>query len=383
MNYKHTLMASYIGYVTQAVANNLMPLLFAAFSAQFGISVTGIGALILVNFGVQILTDLAASRFVSKLGFRVSAVLAHILAFIGLVLMGVLPFVMPAFTGILISVTVLAIGGGLTEVVISPIVQSLPLENKAAHMSFLHSFFCWGTVLCVLLSTLYFQAFGSAWRFLPMLWSLIPLANTFFYMFVPLGESVPEEKRTRSLTLFTSPSFIIMFVIMLCAGASEMAMAQWASYFAELALGVSKTVGDLLGPCSFAVLMGLSRVLFAKNESRLDLRKTIAASAALCIVCYAVAALAQNPYVALVGCTVCGLSVGIMWPGVLSLAAARFENGGGQMFAYLAFAGDIGCAAGPALVSLIADKTSLGTGLLFVVLFPALMLAGSLKLRRK
>lgn len=384
MNYRSTLTASYIGYVTQAIANNLLPLLFVAFSDEFSLSVAQIGSLILINFGVQIATDLLASRFVSRLGFRFCAVLAHVLAAAGLALLSILPYVMDAFSGIIISLTVLAVGGGLTEVVISPIVQSLPLKNKAAHMSILHSFFCWGTVICVLLSTAYFAANGvGAWRYLPLLWAFIPFINTFLFCLCPLCKPVSETQRTRSKTLFTSPVFIILFIIMLAAGASEMAMSQWASYFAERALGVSKSVGDLLGPCSFAVLMGTARTLFARFESRLDLRKTLAASATLCVICYMVTALSPIPVISLLGCTLCGLSTGVMWPGVLSLAAERFENGGGQMFAYLAFAGDIGCASGPALVSLVASCYDLRMGLLLVIIFPAAMVAGAIKLRSK
>lgn len=384
MNYRSTLTASYIGYVTQAIANNLLPLLFVAFSDEFSLSVAQIGSLIIINFGVQIATDLLASRFVSRLGFRVCAVLAHVLAAAGLVLLSILPYVMDAFSGIIISLIVLAVGGGLTEVVISPVVQALPLKNKAAHMSILHSFFCWGTVLCVLLSTVYFAIFGvGLWRYLPVLWALIPFINSFLFGVCPLGKPVSESQRTRSKTLFTSPVFITLFIIMLSAGASEMAMSQWASYFAERALGVSKSVGDLLGPCSFAVLMGTARILFARFEPKLSLRKTLTASATLCVVCYMVAALSPLPIISLLGCTLCGLSTGVMWPGVLSLAAEKFENGGGQMFAYLAFAGDIGCASGPALVSLVANSYDLRMGLLLVIIFPAVMIAGAIKLRSK
>ena len=381
--YKHTLIASYIGYIVQALIINLLPLLFASFTNDFGLSVTKISFLIMLNFSIQLTVDLIAAKYVDIIGYKRGAIIAHFLAFFGLFLLSFLPFVIDPFIGICICLIPMALGGGMTEVIISPIVQSLPLENKASHMSILHSFFCWGTVLTVLLSTAFFSLFGvENWRFLAILWSLLPLFNAFYYMFVPFAPLSEDKKTTSSKTLLASRTFLIMLTLMLCSGAAEMTMSQWASYFAENGLSVSKTTGDLLGPCSFSILMGLARVLFAKFEKQINLKRGLIISSALCIISYLVASLSPYPVLSLIGCSLCGLSCGIMWPGTLSFAAEKFENAGGNMFALLAFAGDIGCTLGPFLLGLLSDVTGdLKKGLLFVIIFPSVMLISTMKIK--
>lgn len=382
--YKHTKYAAYIGYITQAIVNNLAPLLFVSFQHEFSLSLDKISLLITVNFGVQIITDLLAAKYVDRIGYRAATVGAHVFAAAGLVLMGILPFIIDPYVGLIIPIVLCAVGGGLTEVVISPIVEALPGDEKDSAMSMLHSFYCWGQVLVVLLSTLYFTTVGiSNWRFLPLIWAVIPAFNVFFFAVVPIrslnedGESMPLKK------LFKVKVFWLFVILMLCAGASELAMSQWASLFAEEGLGVSKTFGDLLGPCAFAVLMGAARTFYGFFGSRINLKRMIFLSSILCVFSYLVTVFAPSPVLSLIGCAVCGLSVGIMWPGTYSLSSACYPQGGTAMFAILALAGDVGCSAGPTLTGLVADAAgNMKTGLLTAAVFPAILIVGMLLLKK-
>lgn len=373
--YKHTKIAAYLGYITQAIVNNLMPLLFAAFQEEFSLGLDRISLLITMNFGVQILVDLIAAKYVDRIGYRAAMVLAHCMAVIGLGGMAFLPFIIPPFAGLCICSAVNAIGGGLTEVVVSPIVEALPGDEKASAMSMLHSFYCWGQVAVVALSTVYFSTVGiKSWRILPLFWMLIPLFNIFLCAKVPIRTLNEEHPSAPMGQLFRVKIFWLFLVLMLCAGASELAMSQWASLFAEKGLNVSKTMGDLLGPCAFAVLMGLSRVFFGIRGEKIDLRKFIAGSGVLCIFSYLLAVFAPHPILSLAGCAICGLSVGIMWPGILSLASRYYPQGGTAMFAILALAGDVGCSTGPTLCGFVAEGSgALKTGLLAAAVFPLVL----------
>ena len=404
--FKHTIYASYLGYITQAIVVNLAPLLFATFQSQFGISLERIGLIISVNFGVQILVDLAAARFIDKTGYRIPVVAAHVFAATGLALMGVLPFVMNnAYAGLLIATVLMAVGGGLIEVLISPIVEASPGEEKAAAMSLLHSFYSWGQVGVVLLSTLYFVTAGhDAWRFLPIVWAVVPVFNIYLFSRVPLNVLAGEGGGRAPLgKLFSSGVFWVLLILMVSSGAAEQAMAQWSSLFAEIGLNVDKTVGDLLGPCAFAALMGVARLFYGVKGSRINLSAALLLSAGLCIFSYLTAVFAPWPLLSLVGCALCGLSVGIMWPGTLSLSARSYPQGGTAMFAILALAGDVGCSSGPGIVGWISSavengalgvigglfktgeftQAGLKSGLLFAIVFPALMLLGVIYLKRR
>lgn len=392
--YKHTLTACYAGYITQAIVNNLPPLLFLTFHNQFGISLEKIAVLISANFVMQIIVDILSSKIVSKIGVRNSMLAAHICAAIGFACMGVFPFVLPdPFAGLLLAAAFNSVGGGLTEVLVSPIVESLPGDEKASAMSLLHSFYCWGQVAVVLLSTLFFVVCGiDNWRILTALWAIIPFINTFLFAKVPLCPFVEEGETEISLRkLFGSRIFLLLCVLMISAGASELAASQWASLFAEAGLKVTKTMGDLLGPCMFAVLMGTARLLYGIFGARIKLISAITASSVLCIISYAIMVFSPFPVLSLAGCALCGLSVGIMWPGVFSLSAEKYKTGGTKMFAILALAGDIGCSSGPGLVGVFvnmaengvkllpdADPASSGlkTGLLFAAVFPLIMIVG-------
>lgn len=379
--YHLTMYACFIGYIVQAIVNNFLPLLFVTFQKTYSIPLTQITLLITLNFGIQLVIDMLSAGFVDKIGYRASAIIAHVCSAAGLVLLTVLPEAFPdPFAGILIAVFIYAIGGGLIEVLISPILEACPTDNKEKAMSLLHSFYCWGHVGLVLISTLFFTLFGiENWKILAVCWAVVPAVNIILFAKAPIY-SLHEEGET-GLTLkqlFTRKIFWVMMLMMLCAGASEQAVSQWASTFAEQGLGVSKTIGDLAGPMSFAALMGLSRLLYGKFGDKLDLDKFMRMSCLLCIAAYLCISLVPLPAVGLVGCAVCGFSVGIMWPGTFSKASAAVKGGGTALFAMLALAGDVGCSGGPTLAGFISGcfNGELRAGILAAIVFPVLLLIG-------
>ena len=385
--YQNTMYACFVGYIVQAIVNNFVPLLFLTFESSYGIPLSQITMLITFNFGIQLLVDLLSAKFVDKIGYRVSIVMAHIFAALGLAGLVVLPDLLPnAFAGLLIAVVVYAIGGGLIEVLISPIMESCPSENKEKAMSLLHSFYCWGHVGVVLLSTLFFWLFGIAnWKILALLWVIIPVCNGILFCKVPIAPLIEEGETGLSLReLCKNRIFWILMLMMMCAGASEQAVSQWASTFAEQGLGVSKTIGDLAGPMSFAILMGSARAFYGKFGDRIDLDKFMQASSLLCIVSYLCISLSPSPFFSLIGCSLCGLSVGIMWPGTFSKASAALRNGGTAMFALLALAGDVGCSGGPTLVGFVTGLASddLKKGILAGIIFPILLIVGIVSLKK-
>lgn len=390
-NYTYTIYACYIGYIVQAIINNLPPLLFLTFERDFHVSMELISLLISINFGVQILVDFVAAKYVDRIGYRKAVVTAHVLSTVGLIAMGILPFHMNPYLGLVLAMVCNAIGGGLIEVLVSPIVEAAPSSSaKDRAMSLLHSFYCWGHVAMVVLSTIGFRVFGMEhWYYLPILWSVVPAVNIFLFLRVPIQTLVEEGEALPAKKLLSMGAFWLFFALMLCAGASEQAMSQWASLFAEEGLKLSKTAGDLLGPCLFAVLMGISRVFYGRFGDRMDLKKFMVGSAALCIVSYLLAVLMKNPLLALMGCSLCGLSVGIMWPGTFSLAAKGCPQGGTMMFGLLALAGDMGCGGGPGLVGIISGfrpEYGIKAGLLAAMIFPLAMIlllrSGILKTQR-
>ncbi len=376
--YKQTLYASYIGYITQAIVNNLAPLLFVTFQKEFSISLEQIGFLITFNFGIQMLVDFVSARYVERIGYKICIVAAHIFAFLGLVGLGTFPFWFSRpYLGLMLAIALYAVGGGLIEVLISPIVEALPTDEKSSSMSLLHSFYCWGQVLVVVLSTLYFVTAGlEHWEYLPLLWALVPLLNAVFFTQVPINTFGEEGKTLPAGRLFSMKLFWVFIIMMVCSGAAEQSMSQWASFFAESGLNISKTLGDLLGPCMFAVFMGLSRTFYGKFGDTIDLKKFISISSSICVISYLIAVFAPMPLLSLLGCGLCGLSVGIMWPGVISLAATHCKQGGTAMFAFLALAGDVGCAGGPAIVGTLSQIAggNLKAGLLCAGIFPVILL---------
>jgi len=376
-NYKKTLVACYLGFVTQSISANFTPLLFLTFMAAYGISLEMIGIIPLVFYLTQLLVDLAATKFADKIGYRICVTASQVLSSAGLILMAFLPELLPSpFVGIIISVILYAIGSGLIEVLVSPIVEACPFENKDGMMSLLHSFYCWGAVGVILGSTLFFAIFGvENWKILTIIWALVPLYNTINFITCPIERLVEDGKSMTIVQLLKTPIFWMMIILMVCAGASEATMCQWASAFTESALGVSKTVGDLAGPCMFAMFMGITRMLYGKFSEKLNLTKVMLICGVLSAACYLTASLASAPILGLAGCALCGLAVGIMWPGSICISSQNCPRGGTAMFAFLALAGDLGATVAPTMVGSLAESAGgdLKRGLLSAVVFPIVL----------
>ena len=381
-SYDCTMRACFTGYIVQAIVNNFVPLLFLTFQRTYHIPLQQITLLVTFNFGIQLLTDLLSVAFVDRMGYRASMVLAHILSALGLICLTVLPERMGhPFAGILISVIVYAVGGGLLEVLVSPVVEACPSSHKEKAMSMLHSFYCWGHVGVVLFSSIFFKLAGiENWKLLAVLWAVIPILNALIFTRVPIAPVLSEgEEGMTIVTLFQNRTFWLLFVMMICAGASEQSVSQWASLFAEKGLGISKTAGDLAGPMAFAVLMGVSRAFYGNYGEKINLDRFMAVSSVLCILSYLCLVFMPVPVLSLAGCALCGLSVGIMWPGTFSRASKALPAGGTALFALLALGGDIGCSGGPTLVGMVSGmcKGNLKAGILAALIFPVLLLTGA------
>ncbi len=386
--YRWTVNACFIGYIIQAIVNNFVPLLFLTFQSSYGIPLSRITLLITVNFAVQLTVDLASVAFVDKIGYRLSMLIAHGMSALGLAGLTVWPSILQdAYAGLLISVVCYAVGGGLLEVLVSPVMESCPMDNKEKAMSMLHSFYCWGQVGVVLVSTVFFRVFGiGRWWILALLWALVPIANGILFARVPIAPLIEDgEKGLTVRELFGMRQFWLLMLMMVCAGASELSVSQWASTFAEKGLGISKTLGDLTGPMFFALLMGCSRAFYGKYGERVALDRFMTGSALLCVISYLCISLVPVPWIGLLGCGLCGLSVGIMWPGTFSRATASVKRGGTAMFALLAVGGDIGCSGGPTLVGFVSGAfgDDLHRGILAGIVFPVVLLVGLFALKRR
>lgn len=385
--YKKTLTACYLGFITQAICANFAPLLFITFHNTYGITFSKLALISTVFFFTQLLVDLVCAKIVDYIGYRTCVVAAEVTSGLGLLGLGFMPDIMPTpFAGIIVSVIIYAIGSGLTEVLVSPIVEACPFENKEGTMSLLHSFYCWGSVGVILGSTIFFSVFGvHSWRILAYVWAIIPLFNIYNFATCPIEQLVEDGESMTMAQLFKTRLFWLFIILMVCAGSSEIAMAQWASAFAESALHVSKTVGDLAGPCGFAICMGISRVLYGKYGEKVDLTVFMAGSGILCLVCYLIAGLSVLPILGLVGCALCGFSVGIMWPGSISISSRILPKGGTAMFALLALAGDLGGALGPAIVGNVSQNAgdNLKAGVLAGIGFPIVLVICVLSVRQK
>lgn len=380
-NFKLTVYACFVGYIVQAIINNFIPLLFLTFQSTYGIPLAKITMLITVNFGTQLIVDMLAIAFVDKIGYRVSMVLAHICSVVGLVCLTILPDLFSdPFIGLLLAVIIYAVGGGLLEVLVSPVMEACPTDNKEKAMSLLHSFYCWGHVGVVLLSTAFFWLFGIAnWKLLALAWAIVPLFNAIAFTRVPMASLMEEGETGLSVKgLFSKKIFWVLLLMMVCAGACEQAVIQWASTFAERGLNISKTLGDLAGPMAFAVLMGLSRTYYGKFGDKINLERFMNLSVLLCIASYLCIVFSPLPALSLLGCALCGLSVGILWPGTFSIASASIKNGGTAMFALMALAGDLGCSGGPTLVGVVSGRfgDNLKIGVLAALVFPLVLLLG-------
>ena len=386
-SYEHTIYASYLGYITQAIVNNFAPLLFLTFASIFGLSLAQITMITTINFMTQLIVDLICAKVIDRVGYRRAIVVAHITAAAGLIGMSVFPYWLgDAYVGLIIAVILYAIGGGIIEVLISPIVEACPTKKKEAAMSLLHSFYCWGHVGVVLAATAFFAVFGiENWRILAWVLALVPICNVFYFLLVPIFPIVDEHHKLAFGALLKQKSFWLLIVMMVCAGASEQAMSQWASAFAEAGLQVSKTVGDLLGPCAFAVCMGATRAYYGKNSDKVPLKSAMVISAIACIICYVVAVFGGHPVLCLIGCAFCGFTVGMFWPGTFSIAALELPGGGTAMYALMALAGDLGCSSGPTVVGMVADRAggNLKAGILAAIIFPIVMLCSLCFVKQK
>lgn len=385
LSYRSTILACYLGYITQAIIINFAPLLFLTFQRTYDLSLAHVTMLVTLNFLTQLLVDLLAAKYVDRIGYRPCVVAAHVFCAAGLVGLGLFPMVLPPYAGLLTAVILYAIGGGLIEVLVSPIVEACPTDQKSAAMSLLHSFYCWGAVAVVLLSTLLFSLFGiQSWPYVACFWAIVPACNTFLFSRVPIAPIVAEGEGMSISGLFKTKLFWILLLLMICAGASEHAVAQWASALAESALGISKALGDLAGPCFFAVCMGVGRVIHAHLSDRIRLEAYLSGCAMLCMAGFLLIILPVPAIVSLFGCGVSGFAVGIMWPGTLSIASKRCPLGGTAMFALLALGGDLGCSAGPTVVGIVSGLFSdqLKIGLTAGLLFPLLIVVGVWLLRR-
>lgn len=385
-NYKKTLIACYLGFVTQAISANFSPLLFITFKDTYGISIDKIAMIPMVFYLAQLFVDFLATKYADKIGYRNCVVASQVLSSLGLVSMAFLPEILPTpFLGIMISVILYAIGSGLIEVLVSPIVEACPFDNKDGVMSLLHSFYCWGAMGVIIGSTIFFSIFGvQNWKILTIIWALLPLYNTFNFLKCPI-ERLTEDGESMSIKrLFKTPVFWLMIVLMVCAGSSEASMAQWASAFTESALGVPKIIGDLAGPCLFAMFMGVSRTLYGKFSEKLDLIRVMLICAVMCVGCYLLASLSPAPILGLVGCATCGFAVGIMWPGSISISSVKCPKGGTAMFAFLALAGDLGGTLSPAMVGNVSKLAgdNLKAGLLAATIFPFVLVISLIILKK-
>lgn len=379
MTFKHTKLACYASYATSAIASNFPPILFIIFQREYGLSIVALGALISLNFGVQMLSDIFGANYVDKIGYRVCAVFANSLVALGVILMGILPvFMAEKFIALIVATVTYAVGSGLLEVLISPVMEAIPGDEKSADMSFLHSFYCWGQLSAILITTLFVRFFGgNSWWLICFFWALVPVFAATLFFKVPIA-TLKSENHKSSFSIFKNKIFFIFLLLMTASGASEIVVSQWSSLFVETSLGISKTAGDLLGPCMFALLMGLGRIIYAKFSKKISLSDYILSSGILCVIAYLVMAFVPNNYISLACIGIIGFSVSIMWPGVLSLASEKFPLGGTSMFAYLAIFGDIGCTSGPSIAAYFSDKLSLGGsglrgGIAVCVVFPILV----------
>lgn len=384
-SYRSTRLACYIGITVQAIVNNFLPIIFIVFNESYGLSYEELGRIIFINFAVQIFADFAATKISEVLGIRTTAFLCQFFAAVGLSLLCLLPEVMEnTYLAIIVSVVFYAFASGLMEVILSPIVEHLPLKNKGAQMSFLHSFYCWGQAFTIIGTTLLIKVTGyEMWNFIPLIWAIIPLFNSFAFFYVPIVYPTNSKEKTPALSLFKEKSFLCFLIFMLCAGASEISMAQWASIFAQQTLGVSKVLGDILGPCAFAIFMGTGRIIFGALSGRVSMRKIFIVNNILCTVCYLLVALCKIPAAAFIGCAACGFSVCLSWPGTYSMASARFLSAGTIMFSLLALCGDFGCSVGPWLLGAVADRFGLSYGFAVCAIFPITMTITAFVLKEK
>lgn len=383
--YTVTKITCYIGYVVQAVINNFLPILFIVFQDIYGLGYEKLARLIAVNFITQIITDFLTPKIVNKIGYRKAIILCQAAATTGLLMLGILPrFVSNVYPVIIFSIIVYAFGSGLIEVLFSPVIEHLPIDNKSGNMSLLHSFYCWGQAFTIIVTTALVSFFGyKGWANIPLVWAVLPFIDMLLFIKAPIVEPKEDEKEQGFKELFKNRKFKLYMLMMLCAGASEIAMAEWASMFAQQSLGVSKVIGDLTGPCLFAIFMGLGRIWYAAVSNKISFTKAIIVLNSICAVCYLGVAFCKISVLALVFCAVCGFTVSISWPGIYSLGAETFPKGNAVMYSTFALCGDMGCCLGPWVLGFVAEFFGLNAGFAVATVFPITMVATALLVNKK
>ncbi len=387
LNFRHTKLACYIGSFSQAIVCNFMPLLFVIFNQDYKIALYLVTLLATVNFVMQFTMDFVSLFFIDRVSYRTTIITAHLLAGAGFLVLGlIVPNAEHIYAAIIFSVLLFSAGGGIFEVLISPIMEACPSDNKAASMSFLHSMYGFGCVAVIIITNVLLFVFGKEnWYQIAIIWAVIPLLNALYFFFVPINKVVENNERMPMHKLIKRKSFLIFFLIMFCSGATEIAMSQWASAFAESSLGISKALGDILGPCIFALMLAFSRVLYSKLANRINLAKYLLFCGIATVFLYIFAAVLPFRFAAITACGLCGFTAGIMWPGTISLAAKTYPTGGAAMFGLFALAGDLGCTLGPTTVGMVSSAFGgdLRTGLLISCVFPILLVGGvSLLMKR-
>ena len=377
MSYKTTVKACYIGTICQAIITNLTAILFIPLGEQFGLSFTQLGILVMVNFTVQVTVSLVFGSIVDRFGFRRFIVAAHILAVIGMAWFAsanIMPF--EPYLVLLSGTIIFAVAAGFMELLLSPILNSIPTDEKSSAMSIMHAFYCFGFLGVALITTLLLLILGrEAWPIITLLWLLVPLANVILFSICPMAKPMPTERQSSAKNVLTRPLFIVLVVTIFFAGSSEITFAQWTSAYLEEVIGLPKVVGDIAGVSMFALMMGVCRIgyglLKRRNVKWLPGQSVLMQiGSGLALISYVIMAATNNPVLALMACALCGLGVGLLWPGVLSLAVEAFPNAGTWMFAIFAAAGNVGAAVGPSVFGVVADGVGLRAGFLLATVFP-------------
>ncbi|MCI8600772.1 MAG: MFS transporter [Oscillospiraceae bacterium] len=391
-NYRATVRACYLGNLLQS-CGAIFAILFVPLRTLYGLTYTQYGLLVSVNFIVQVCSDILFSKPVERLGFRPFAVLSPILTSTGLVLFALAPVLFPGnvFFGFCVGMFVFAAAAGLQELLLSPILDGVPMpeEKKKKAMSLLHSFFAWGQIGAVLITTLLVWVLkAEQWQLITVLWALPPLVNVFLFAKAPLDAKVSAGNAMSLKQLFTSKIFLVVLLAIIFGGAAEVTMSQWASAFIEKGLNLPKLLGDMLGVCGFSLMLGLGRTLYGLKGDSISIHKVMIFGSLGAFCLYLLAALSGSPFVGMAACGLTGFCVSMLWPGSIVVASRELPLAGASMFALMSAGGDLGSSAASFLTGQVADRVeamgltsfmgsavtpeqaALRAGLFFAALFP-------------
>ena len=375
-NYKITKYTCYLFYVLQGTLLNLTPLLFVPLMEQYGLSYMKLGALASVNFATQLIVDIVLSKLTDKHRYRISLRLSASAAFIGYMIFAWAPGRLgDPYTWLLIGTVVYSIGAGLMEITISPLIHALPDKAKGKSMAILHSFYAWGVVLTVIVSTSVLAIIGrDKWNFIVTGWLIVPVIGFILscIMPVPKPESGENERTAGSFRILIKPAFILFLAMIFFGSCAEAVMTQWSSAFLERAVGLDKLIGDIAGMSMFALMLGLCRMASAALDKKISLSTYMMLGTIGAVICYIIVSVSNVAAVSLIFCALTGFMVGMLWPGTLVLAADAFPKAGAWLFAYLAVAGDLGGVFGPWITGAIADRSGLNAGLGAAAIFPVI-----------